>query len=389
VTIIQTDFLVIGGGMAGASFAAELSSANRVVVLEQEEQPGYHATGRSAALHSELYGNAPIRALTRASRAFVLGDEGGESFAQPRGALYIASADQLSALERFAAQPDVASATELVDGKEACSRVPILRADYVEAALREDHAFDLDVHGMHQHFLRLLKARGGQLLCDTPVQSLEATAYGWRVRSGEVEIRASTVVNAAGAWADDIARLAGASPVGLMPRRRTAVLVDPPHGLAFAAWPAVVDIEEQFYFKPDAGKLFLSPADETPSEPCDAYPDELDVAIAVDRVQGAADLPVNRVSHSWAGLRTFAPDRSPVVGYDAEAPRFFWLAGQGGYGIQTAAALARTAAALALGRPVPTDVLDHGLAPDALSPLRFRKTLTTPHAGGPAMEALS
>jgi D-arginine dehydrogenase len=204
------------------------------------------------------------------------------------------------------------------------------------------------------------------------VESLERDTHGWTVRAGAESLRAPIVVNAAGAWADEIAQLAGIAPVGLVPCRRTAVLVDPPAGMAVDEWPFVNDIDEQFYFKPDAGSLFISPADETAAVPGDAQPDEWDVAVAVERVQAATTLQIHRLKARWAGLRTFAPDRSPVVGFSPEAEGFFWLAGQGGYGIQTAPALSRAAAALVRGLPLPQDLLAAGVVAADMSPLRFR-----------------
>lgn len=367
------DFIVVGAGMAGASVAAELAAGHRVVLLEQEERPGYHTTGRSAALHSEIYGNAVIRALTRASRSFLLSADGGDSaFATPRGCLHIASAEQIARLEVFASVPDVQNATSWLSAHQARELNPLLRADYVCAAVSEHNAYDVDVDALHQFFLRALKVAGGELICSQALAGLERSAGKWTVAAGTRRLAAPVLVNAAGAWGDVVADLAGVAPIDLQAKRRTALLVDAPDGAPVAHLPAVIDIDEQFYFKPDAGKILMSPADETPSIPCDAYPDDFDVALAVERVQAAADIPVTRAPRSWAGLRTFAPDRAPVVGYDDAVPGFFWLVGQGGYGIQTAPALARVAAALALDRPVPSDIIDEGLDVHALALLRLR-----------------
>jgi D-arginine dehydrogenase len=369
----QADFIVIGAGIAGASIAAQLAESRSVVLIEREDRPGYHSTGRSAALFTEIYGNLPIRALTRASRRFLFEPPSG--FAQgplvrTRGCLYIATGAQLDALAEFAALPDVAPATRAISVAEAHALCPILRDGYVAAALHEPASADIDVHALHQGYLRWFKRGDGRLIVNAPLEALERFAGGWRVRAGDQWLSAPVVINAAGAWADQVAELAGVDPVGLTPRRRTAVLVDAPPGIEIAHWPFVNDIGEQFYFKPEAGSLFLSPADETPTEPCDVQPDEWDIAAAVERVEGATTLEIKRLKARWAGLRTFAPDRTPVVGFAARSEGFFWLAGQGGYGIQTAPALSRAAAALALGRPVPAE-LDLDVSLEELSPARF------------------
>jgi D-arginine dehydrogenase len=372
--VIQTDIIVIGAGMAGASVAAHLAETQRVVLLEREERAGYHATGRSAALFTEIYGNAVIRALTRASRPFLFDPIPGfaeSALTHPRGCLYIATAQQLEALQRFAALPDIAPATRWLSPAEARGRCPILREEYVSGALLEPDSSDIEVHALHYGYLRLFRQRSGRFINNAAVQSLERDTRGWTVRAGAESLQAPIVVNAAGAWADEIARLAGITPVGLVPCRRTAVLVDSPAGMAVDEWPFVNDIDEQFYFKPDAGSLFISPADETATVPGDAQPDEWDIAVAVDRVQAATTLQIHRLKARWAGLRTFAPDRSPVVGFAPEAEGFFWLAGQGGYGIQTAPALSRAAAALVRGLPLPQDLVAAGVDPAQMSPSRF------------------
>ncbi|KAF0182874.1 MAG: putative FAD dependent oxidoreductase [Caulobacteraceae bacterium] len=367
--MVEAEVIVIGAGMAGASAAAEMASSAKVLVLEQEDRPGRHATGRSAALYSEIYGNEVIRTLTRASRP-ALQDQDGR-FARARGCFHIASASQIARLEAFAALPDVGRASRWLSGAEARLEAPVLREGYVAAAVAELNAYDLDVDALHQHYLRRLTAAGGEVRCDAPVVRAERIGGGWRVLAGGEEFHARIVVNAAGAWGDVVARAAGVDPVGLQPKRRTAVLVESPEGARSDGWPAVIDIGEQFYFKPDAGRILVSPADETPTEPCDAAPEEIDIAIAIDRVQAAADLPVRRVLSSWAGLRTFTPDRTPAVGFDPAAEGFFWLVGQGGYGIQTAPAMARLAAALALDRGLPADLADMGFDARSVAPGRF------------------
>jgi D-arginine dehydrogenase len=372
----HADIIVIGAGIAGASVAAHLAESRRVVLLEREERAGYHSTGRSAALFTEIYGNPVIRALTRASRKFLFDPPSGFAegpLTRPRGCLYIATEAQLEALHAFAALPDVAPATHPVTLREAHALCPILRDGYAAAALLEPDSSDIDVSALHQGYLRLFRRRDGRMVTNAPVHALERVKDGWSVRAGEDEFAAPILVNAAGAWADQLAGLAGHAPLGLVPCRRTAVLVDVPAGMDVSRWPFVNDIDEQFYFKPEAGSLFLSPADETPVEPSDVQPDEWDIAAAVDRVETATTLKIARLKARWAGLRTFAPDRTPVVGFSHQIDGFFWLAGQGGYGIQTSPSLSRAAAALILEAPLPADLQNleahlGDLSPERLTP---------------------
>lgn len=369
----HADVIVIGAGIAGASVAAHLAQTRRVVLLEREDRAGYHSTGRSAALFTEIYGNGVIRSLTRASRKFLFEPPAGfaeGALTRPRGCLYIATQSQLEALHVFGALPDVAPVTRPLAVREAHALCPILRDGYVAAALLEPDSSDIDVSALHQGYLRLFRRREGRLLTNAPVEALERRAAGWTVNAAGQHFTAPIVVNAAGAWADEVASRAGLGRVGLQPCRRTAVLVDGPPGLDVGRWPFVNDVEEQFYFKPEAGSLFLSPADETPVEPSDAQPEEWDVAAAVERIEAATTLQITRLKARWAGLRTFAPDRTPVVGFSDEREGFFWLAGQGGYGIQTAPALSRAAAALIMESPLPEDLQTLDVA--ALSPQRFR-----------------
>ena len=368
------DVVVIGAGIAGAGVAAELAPSCRVVVLEREAQPGYHSTGRSAALFSETYGNAIVRALSRASRGFLFSPPDGFAeypLASPRGALHIARNDQAAALAAFQALPDVAANTSVLDAAAVMALCPILRPDYAVGGILEGEARDVDVHGLHQGYLRRLRGAGGTIVVDGEVLRLERVQGVWRVRTRAGAFEAPIIVNAAGAWADAIGVLAGLAPLNIVPHRRTAILVETPPGFDIARMPLTIDIEETFYFKPDAGKLLLTPADETPCPPCDVQPDDLDVAIAVDRVERATVLHIARISRKWAGLRSFAPDRSPVIGFDPHAEGFFWLAGQGGYGIQTAPAASRLAAALIAGGNVPPALAAFGVTAAEVSPGRF------------------
>jgi D-arginine dehydrogenase len=368
------DVIVIGAGIAGASAAANLAGDRRVVVLEREAFPGMHSTGRSAALFSEIYGSAPVRALSRASRDFLYDPPAGFAEAplvRTRGALHVASAEQLADLDAFAALPDVAPAVARLTGDEARAICPILRADYVAAGVLETGSADIDVDALHQGWLKELRAKGGRLVVDAEVTAMIRQGGGWRVETPAGAFEAPVVINAAGAWADVVAGLAGARPVGLQPCRRTGVIVEAPDGADSDRWPMVIDVDEQWYLRPDAGALMLSPADETPCEPCDAQPEELDIAIAVDRVMTATTLDVRRVRRSWAGLRSFVADRTPVAGFAPDAPGFFWLAGQGGYGIQTAPAMGRLSAALVRGEGVPPELAAHGVVAEDLAPGRL------------------
>jgi D-arginine dehydrogenase len=372
----EFEFIVIGAGMAGASVACALSEHATVLLLEQESQPGYHTTGRSAALFAETYGNRTIRALTSGSKAFYLDPPPGfteHPLLAPRGALLVARSDQTASLDRLL--EDVAglrSNIRRLGSRQAAAMVPVLKDGYVADAVIDPDAMDIEVHGLLHGYLRGVRARGGRLVANGGVQALERDAQGWRVRTRNGDTyRSQVVINAAGAWADEVAGLAGAHPVGLTPKRRTAILFAAPTEIDSKSWPIVIDADEQFYFKPDAGKMLASPADETPMSPCDVQPEELDIAILVDRLQQATDLAIPRIEHSWAGLRTFAADKTPVVGFDPVVPGFFWLAGQGGYGIQTAPAMARLAAALARHRSVPSDLADLGVRTEALAPGRF------------------
>ncbi len=369
------DFVVIGAGMAGASAAYFLAAEGSVLLLEMEAQPGYHTTGRSAALYSEAYGNAPIRALTSGGRAFLMEPPDGFTdtpILTPRGALFIGREDQMASLDAvYAAGSEQLDTVRRLTGGEVRELVPVLREGYAAAGVLEAEAMDIDVNALHQGFLRGARARGARLYQDARVAALKHEGGAWRVRAGGGEISAEVVINAAGAWCDEVADLAGARRVGLVPKRRTAILFDGPGDRDFAAWPAFVDADEKFYARPESGAFMGSPADETPMEPCDVQPEELDIAIAVDRLQTATTLEIRRVIRSWAGLRSFVADKTPVVGFDPKVDGFFWLAGQGGYGIQTAPSMGRVAAALAAGNGIPPDLRQFGVAAADLSPMRL------------------
>jgi D-arginine dehydrogenase len=368
------DFIVVGGGMAGASVAAHLSTRGSVALLEMESQPGMHSTGRSAALFSEIYGNAAIRALSRASRPFLFeppSDFSPVPLVSPRATLFFGREDQREELERFREDAFVRDATRVLDAAQTNELMPLFAPGYVAGGVLDPGSADIDVHAMHQGFLRMARANGAHLHLDCGVTALSSGPGRWLVETRQGEFTAPVVVNAAGAWGDEVAHMAGVDPVGLQPLRRTALLIDVPGDLPSKHWPACIAVDESFYFRPDAGLLFLSPADEHPSPPCDAQPEELDVAIAIDRFMNATGVEVRKVRHKWAGLRVFSADRTPVVGFDPRAEGFFWLVGQGGYGIQSAEALARTAAALACDEGLPPDIAAAGVTAEMLARSRF------------------
>lgn len=372
----RCDVLVVGAGIAGASAAYELAASGRVIVLEREHQPGYHTTGRSAAVYTQNYGNREIRALTLASHSFFNEFPPGlveTPILSPLGALFVAREDQLATLDAALGETQaLVSSIRRIDCAEAIEINPSLDPNYVAAAIFEPEARDIDVHALHGGYLKGLRQRGGKVVTNADVMAISCDSGVWNVNTKAGNYSASIVVNAAGAWCDTIAELAGVRPIGLVPKRRTVFIFDPPQGLDISSWPLTIDIDETFYFKPDCGMILASPADETPSPPCDAQPEEIDVAVAIERVQTATNLRVRRVAHKWAGLRSFVADRTPVVGMDDDAEGFFWLAGQGGYGIQTAPAIGCAVAALITTGTLPDDLIANGLRDSDLAPQRLR-----------------
>lgn len=377
---MTADFIVVGAGIAGASVAHWLAPHGRVLLLEAESQPGYHSTGRSAALFMESYGTHQVRTLTRASRPFF--DAPPAGFAEhplltPRGAMVLGTHGDEAALEEWW---DVLRATNpharRLDASEACALVPMLRPEQVIGAVLEPDAADMDVHAIHQGYLRGARRQGAQLLCDAPVRHIERTGDGWHVQAGSHRCSAPVLVNAAGAWADEVAALAGLPGLGLQPRRRTAFTFAPPEGVTVHDWPMTIAASETWYIKPDAGVLLGSPANADPVAPHDVQPEELDVALAIDAIERMTTLRIRRPSRTWAGLRSFVADGDLVGGFDAEAPDFFWVAAQGGYGIQTSAAMGEACAALLRGLPIPVHLAAFGLTADMLSPRRLRPVPT-------------
>ena len=363
------DVAIIGAGIAGASLAAELAPHTRVLILESESQPGYHATGRSAAFWSETYGGPNVQPLVIASGDFLHHPPahlGGESFLAPRGELFIARRADRPVLDRFVAKFAVLGVElDEVDPGDYC---PGLRPEWTDA-LYDPTCSDIDVAALHGAYLAAARRAGAGLVCDATVTALSRDGH-WRIETRAGTFAADVIVNAAGAWAEPVGLMAGAPPTGIAPLRRTMVQlrVDPPAPMTL---PLVRDAHERFYFKPESGgRIWLSPHDEIPTAPCDAAPEEIDVAIAIDKLASAVDWRVEAVERRWAGLRTFAPDRRPVYGFDPAVPGLFWCAGQGGFGIQTAPAASKLAAAMLLGS-VPDAMVAH-LDPERYSIQRFR-----------------
>ncbi len=358
------DVIVIGAGIAGASAAAHLADTHKVLVLDMEERPGFHSTGRSAASYEPNYGPPPIRALTRAARTHFT--DGG--FLTPRQTLFLMPEGQE---DSFAGLMASGQGLQEITAEAARGLFPLLREDYARRAVLDAGTADIDVDLLHQSYLRLIKSRGGTVFCSAPVQRLERANGAWTVETSKGPFRATTIVNSAGAWGDHVAKLAGASALGLQPKRRSIAVVPLPDDIDPMDWPMTGDVGETWYCKPQSGKLLVSPADASPVEAHDAFADEMTLAEGIDRFQQAVDFEVTRVEHSWGGLRSFVPDGNPVCGFDEKVEGFFWLIGQGGYGIQSAPALSRLAAALVRGEDVPADILDEGLVLDDVLPGRL------------------
>ena len=369
--VYSVDIVVIGGGIAGVSVAHCLVEARRrVLLVEREPQLAYHTTGRSAAVLYESYGTQAVQRLTAAGLDFLKNPPEGlvdRPLVKPRGLILVARPDQMDRLE---AEASHGVGLEPISPADVKALVPVIRSELLAGALVEPQAADLDVGALHQAFVRGVRRSGGAIRVATPVESLTRSAGRWMVRAGGDVIAAPIVVNAAGAWCDVVAGMAGVQPVGLVPMRRTAFMV--PGRPEWSGWPAVVDIGHEWYFKPDGEQLLCSPAEERPSPACDVRPEEVDIALAIDRINRATSLGIRTVRSSWTGLRSFVSDRSMVIGFDETAEGFFWLAGQGGTGIQTAPAAARLAASLITEGAPPADQLEFGVRVEDFSPGRLR-----------------
>jgi len=373
----EFDAAVVGAGIAGASFAYTLTPHARVLLLERESQPGMHSTGRSAAMFMESYGPPQVRALTRASRAFYTRPPPG--FAEvpilsPRGALYVARGDQHRALDTLMRELSATGkGIERVSAADCLRRVPVLREAGLLGGVFEADAMDIDVHALHQGYLSGFKQQGGTLWCDAEVTQGVASGGQWSIDLADGRrVRCRTLVNAAGAWADELAKRCGALPLYIQPKRRSAFTFPAPAGVDVRAWPTVADVEERWYFKPDAGQLLGSPANADPVPAHDVVPEELDIATGIAAIEAATTLTIRRPTRTWAGLRSFSPDGELVIGWDTTRTGLFWIAGQGGYGIQSASGAAQLATALWLGAQLPEALRAQGVQAHALEPARLQ-----------------
>lgn len=367
------DVIVIGGGIAGISTAYEVSSCKSVLVLEAEDHYCYHASGRSAAAYIQSYGyqSYALRNLTFASFQFLHSPDEAfhpTSFLSHRGLIHaidVNSDKHLTTL--FNELSDSGSEVEILSKHQVVSKIPAIKHDYQNDSVYEHNVYDIDTHELHQAYLKGLRANGGQIKLSSPVTALQKTADGWKVTAGQHTFFASIVVNAAGAWSANIAQMANAQPLAITPKRRTAIIIDP--GQNTTSWPLFLDVDKGFYFKTDAGKLMVSPGDEHDSSACDAQPEDIDIAIAAYCAEQGLDISVKKIEHKWAGLRSFADDRIPVIGFDINATGFFWMCGQGGHGFQIAPAAAQVAASLINNVSLPSHLSDFEV--DSVSPHRF------------------
>ena len=371
----DVDIVIIGGGIAGTSAAFELANDFKVMVLEMESHPGYHSTGRSAALFTEYYGNALVRKLARLSKPFLQSPPEGfteYSLLKDRGVLFLVRADQNEKMESEIRTINAGGGkVEELQERDLFSLFPALKPGYAIAGIYDPHSMDIDVHALHQGFLQSIRKRGGILQTGLKVTELLSTREGWLVKAENEEFSCKLIVNAAGAWGEAVGAMARAKKIGLVPKKRTAFLFKPPDRYQIEKWPMINDIGEQFYFKPDSGKLLASPADETPVAPHDARPDDLDIATGIERIHEAVNFHIRHVSHKWAGLRSFVQDRTPVLGFDPHVRNFFWLVGQGGYGIKTSPIMAVCCANLIRDHCFPQHVLEAGVSEAMLTPGRL------------------
>ena len=378
----QYDFLVIGAGISGAAAGYELAKHGALLLLEMEERPGYHSTGRSAALYTPNYGPLPVRQISQAAYPFLRQPPAGftdHPLLTPRGALTVATRGDEAKLDGLLANSLSAHPIEEISLGRTMELCPLLRPETPSRAIYEPGVMDMDVAAMHQGFLRGLKSHGGvvapsqEAIGIERVGGIERVDSMWQVQARAGTFRAPIVVNAAGAWADLVGQLAGCRPIGLTPKRRTGMIVDAPAAFYRADMPMVNDVGTEAYFKPDGGRIMASPADATPVAPQDAQPDDMVIAELADWLQRYTRVEIRRISHSWAGLRSFVADESPVVGFDPDRPGFFWLAGQGGFGIMMSGPLGRAVSELIRHDRLPADLVDRGLRPADLSPIRLNR----------------
>jgi D-arginine dehydrogenase len=371
--------VIIGGGIAGASVAYELAGRAEVVLLEAEAVCGHHTTGRSAALYTECYGDRVIRALAAAGRPLLEQPPDGFSdvpLVTPMPMILVGTDDQRDHLDRDLAEYQTMVPTvRPLTGAEVVDLCPAIDREVIAGGIYEPEARSIDVNALHSGFLRGARSRGAEIRLSAAVTAIDRANQGWVIATTPGDtIVADVVVNAAGAWCDEMARLAGVEQVGLRPLRRTAFTFRPPDGLAHRSWPMILDVDERYYFRPEGDRLLGSPGDETPMDPCDVRHDEVDVAIGIERIEAVTTMAIRSVGNAWAGLRSFVADRRPVNGWDPVAPAFYWLAGQGGSGIKTSPAMARFAAAVILDGAPPTDLIERGVTEAELSPKRLTTT---------------
>ncbi len=370
----MTDFIVIGGGIAGVAAAANLAPHGSVVLLEMEDTLAYHTSGRSAAMLVENYGSAGSRPLVKAARPFLENPPEGSVDApllSDRAVMWVAGPDSRADLEEKAAKGRANGAdSTILDGDEVVSHMPSMRREWVTAGLYESSGADIDVAALHQAFVRIARRHDAEIHTGGRVSAITRDGGSWTVTSGERKLEAPVIVNASGAWGDRIAALTGIDPIGLQPYRRTAFMV--PGFAESARWPMIVEIDEQWYLRPDGVQFLCSLAEEEPSEPTDPRPRMEDVALAIERINTATTLDIRTVNSQWTGLRTFSPDRDLVIGEDPTAPGFFWLVGLGGIGMQTSPAYGALIAAQVLDSPLPPDLVAAGVDPERTSPARFR-----------------
>ena len=365
------DYLIIGGGIAGISAAYTLAAHGSVLVLEAENTLAYHASGRSAALFTRNYGGPIVRQVNAASADFFRTPPLGfceTPLLTPRGSLTVAAPNDAAALDALLAMSEPGEEVCRIDPQEACAMVPFLRPDRVGDAVYEANVADIDVATLHLSYLKGAKARGAVVMTKQAVGALTLQGNVWTVSTASTTFQAAKIINAAGAWADQVGQMAGALPIGLIAKRRTAIIVNGPVGIDCAALPAIDFATSGAYMKPEAGKLLASPGDETPMDPCDAWSDDMDIAVFADWIEHETTIKITKIEHSWAGLRSFVADDAPVVGWDASVSGFFWLAGQGGYGIMMAPALAELTAELCTQKAVRASPLAMALSPDRLMP---------------------
>ncbi|WP_426202362.1 NAD(P)/FAD-dependent oxidoreductase [Pseudomonas sp. TWP3-1] len=373
----HADFIIIGGGIAGASSGFWLSPHGKVIVLERESHPAYHSTGRSAALFTAAYGTPQVRALTQASRAFFDNPPSGfceHPLLTPRGEMTVDfTGDPAELNNQYLSAKATVPEMQLLSADEACARLPILRREKVHGAIYDPSASDIDTDALHQGYLRGIRRNKGEVHTDCQVLGLSRDAEGlWQVETNGQTFSAPVVINAAGAWADKVGALAGAQPLGLQPKRRAAFIFAGPEGVDIHHWPMLVSLDESFYMKPDAGMFLGSPANADPVEPHDVQPEELDIAMGIYQIEEATTLTIRRPTRTWAGLRSFVADGDLLCGFDPQVPGLFWVAAQGGYGIQTSPAMGQASAALVRGEALPEHLQQFGLNAAMLAPARLR-----------------